>query len=80
MTGKRDVSSEVETKNGKGNPSGWSYYELWHNNKQIGCMNCGFVEIKHPDYFHTEIKEPKAGGGTLTRVTIWKKQIELKAD
>jgi hypothetical protein len=40
-----DISNELETKNGKANPFGWSQSELWHKNNQIGWVECGAVDL-----------------------------------
>lgn len=41
----KDVSSELHLKNGKANPFGWSQYEVWHNDKQIGWLESGALDI-----------------------------------
>lgn len=37
----RDVSQEIELKNGKANPFGWSQYEVHHEGKMIGWLESG---------------------------------------
>ena len=63
----RECSDEMEWKNGKANPFGWSTAELWHNGEQIGEHYCGKVTITHPDYRMTETKEPP----NITRVRVY---------
>jgi len=48
----RNVSNEVELRNGKANPFGWSYYELWHAGQKIGEIYCGEPKITDSDYRH----------------------------
>lgn len=49
----RDCGDEVELRNGKANPFGWSTAELWHNEERIGDQYCGAITITHPDYRYT---------------------------
>lgn len=41
----KDVSNELHLKNGKANPYGWSQYEVWHNEKKIGWLESGALDI-----------------------------------
>ncbi len=63
---KRDCSDEVEFKNGKATPFGWSTAELWHNGEQIGDHYCGDVKITHPQYSFSITPE-----GSNKRLTIF---------
>ncbi len=54
-----DISDEIELKNGKGNPSGWSQQEIWHDNKIIGWLESGGIFIEHDDYCSKTIRETK---------------------
>jgi hypothetical protein len=38
---RRDVSDEIELKNGKANPFGWSTYDIFHCGGKIGNLYCG---------------------------------------
>lgn len=71
MTGKRDVSNEVELKNGRGLP-GWSAGDIVHQGQKIGTHYCGSIKIEHPDYNFEQKTD-----GNVTRVTIYKREIEL---
>ena len=55
----RDISEEIELKNGKGNGVGWSQYEVWHEGRRIGWIESGcpmdFVE----GYRFEEVPEGK---------------------
>jgi len=46
----KDVSDEIELKNGRANPWGWSSHDIYHKGGKIGTLYCGFPEIKHPHY------------------------------
>jgi hypothetical protein len=52
----RDVSDEIETKNGKANPFGWSQYEVHHRGKRIGWLESGYPMDFLSDY-KFEVKE-----------------------
>lgn len=49
----RDCTDEVEQRNGKANPFGWSTAEFWHNDERIGGHYCGEITITHPEYRFT---------------------------
>ena len=52
-----DISDCITTKNGKGNPFGWSQYELWHKDiKQIGWVESGSVAIYEKGYTFKEVE------------------------
>jgi hypothetical protein len=53
---KKDISYEIELKNGKANPFGWSQSEVWHEGKRIGFLYCGEFTDFGPGY-STEIKK-----------------------
>jgi hypothetical protein len=50
MTVKRECSDEVELRNGKSNPFGWSSHELWHHETKIGSLHCGEPKLDDPRY------------------------------
>jgi hypothetical protein len=52
-----DVSDACDTANGKGNPFGWSSYDLMHHSRRIGSVYCGTPELD---------KEAVALGYTMT--------------
>lgn len=52
-----DVSDDVELKNGKSNPFGWSQYEVHHDGKRIGWIESGFAMDFIEPYTFTETKE-----------------------
>lgn len=57
---KKDVSNEIELKNGKANGRGWSTDEIWHENKRIGEHYCGIITIDHPRYsFEMKIEDER---------------------
>lgn len=47
--GRRLEDDEFETRNGKSNPFGWSYHEVWHREGVVdvfvGTINSGYPEI-----------------------------------
>ena len=54
---KLDISDDVEFKNGKGNPFGWSQEEIWHNGKCIGFLESGTISIYESHYSSEVIQE-----------------------
>lgn len=57
---KKDVSNDIEFKNGKANGLGWSTDEIWHGNTRIGEHYCGKIYIENPRYsFEMKIKDEK---------------------
>lgn len=41
----KDVSDACQMENGKGNPFGWSSYDLWHHSRRIGSVYCGALKL-----------------------------------
>ena len=39
---KKDIFNDVELKNGKANPFGWSQYEIYYKRKRIGWLESGY--------------------------------------
>lgn len=62
-----DISDEVELKNGRANPFGWSQQEIWYDGIRLGWIECGAVDLNIEGYTHKIIKEDK-----LTRLVIYK--------
>lgn len=62
-----DVSDEVEFKNGKGNPFGWSVENIYHLGSRIGQIYCGEPKIDAANYSLTLTKESE----TVTRCRIF---------
>ncbi len=61
-----DISDEIELKNGRGNPFGWSQEEIWHDGKAIGWLECGKICIYNDDYYSEEVQEsPKQKRGII---------------
>jgi len=54
----KDVSDDLELKNKKANPFGWSQSEIWHGEKQIGWIESGSIDLSDKDYTFTETIEP----------------------
>lgn len=62
--GDQDISDDIELRNGKSNPWGWSQSELWHVENvngakletKIGLVDCGEVNLRDSDYRH-EIRD-----------------------
>lgn len=59
-----DISDEIELKNGKSNPFGWSQHEIWWERKMngadisesIGWVECGAFDLKK-GFTRKEIRE-----------------------
>lgn len=64
----KDISNDVEFKNGKGNPFGWTQEEIWHDGKRIGWYESGDVDIQEPGYRFTLTPESEK----KTRLTIYR--------
>lgn len=73
MTGKRDISDEVEFKNGRGNPFGWSQEEIHHDGRKIGWFYCGYPK----DFIEGYSFEVTDEGPGVRRCTIFKHEIEI---
>lgn len=73
MTGKRDISDEIEFKNGRGNPFGWSVREIHHEGRRIGEFYCGYPQNFIPGYSFVVTDE----GQNTERTIICKHEIEL---
>jgi len=68
----KDVSNEIELKNEKGNPFGWSQQEMWHDGKRIGWIESGAVDINAPGYRFTLTPE----GEKKTRLAVYRAMDE----
>lgn len=55
-TGK-DISDDVELRNKKSNPFGWSQSEIWWQDKQIGWIESGGFDL-NDGFSHKEVIEP----------------------
>lgn len=64
---KVDISDEVEFKNGKGNPFGWSVSDIYHLGAKVGGMYCGEPTVDAPGYSLTLTDE----GEGVTRCRIF---------
>lgn len=64
---KVDISDEVELKNGRSNPFGWSVQDIYHLGARVGEVYCGEPKIDAPGYSFTLRKESK----TQTRCRIF---------
>ncbi len=53
---KVDISDEVEFKNGRGNPFGWSQEEIWYKGTRIGWLESGSLDMDEPFYSSEEVK------------------------
>lgn len=47
----KDISDEVELKNSKSNPFGWSQHEVHHLGKRIGWIESGAPDLQEPYTF-----------------------------
>lgn len=61
-----DISNDIELKNGKSNPFGWSQEEVHYEGKRIGFLECGAFDMDE-GYSVDSKKE-----GDVTRVFIYK--------
>ncbi len=52
---KIDISDDVEFKNGRGSPFGWSQKEIWYKGKRIGWLESGCLDMDEPFYSSEEV-------------------------
>ena len=57
---KKEISDDIEIKNQKSNPFGWSQSEIWYKRKRIGFIESGGFHMDE-GYLHTKEKEPLNG-------------------
>ena len=55
----KDISDNIELKNGKSNPFGWSQYEIHYQGRRIGWLENGDFDMD--DGFSAEIIEESNG-------------------
>ena len=73
MTGKRDISNEIELKNGKGNPFGWSQHEIHYDGKKIGWLESGTPQDFIDGYSFEVVRET----ANRERLKVYKHEIEI---
>lgn len=56
-----DISDECKLKNGKGNPFGWSQYEIFYNKTSLGFLECGDVYIYENGFTVKELQKNPTG-------------------
>ncbi len=61
-----EISDDIELRNGKSNPFGWSQHEIWYDNQRIGWIESGDIDL-NDGYTYTEEKD-----NNRTRVKIFK--------
>jgi hypothetical protein len=54
----KNVSDEIELKDGKANPSGWSFYRMEWKSETVGVINSGSPEITGKDWQMTSVVDP----------------------
>ncbi len=62
----RECTEELDFRNAKSNPFGWSHAEIYHNDERIGSQHCGEFKIDHSAYRLTLTPE-----GKNTRVRVF---------
>jgi len=70
---KIDVSDDIELKNRKSLPTGWSQSEVWHDGKRIGWFESGYpMDFKSPYSFELKEEGKNSEGQEVTRCIIYK--------
>lgn len=55
----RNVSDDIELKDGKANPFGWSYYRMEWKKETVGYIHAGYPELEGKNWQMTKVVDPE---------------------